>query len=173
MIIQARMGSTRLPGKSMFFLAGKPLLYRIIERVKRCKRIDEIVLAIPNTPENDCLEYFAQTVEISVFRGSESNLLDRYLKAAKHFNGDTIIRLPADNATPEPVEIDKIVNFHLKSNYNGFSTNLAQAYDSGYPDGIGAEVFSLKSLEIAAKHQPTAEQLEHIHLNFFDYSKSS
>ena len=76
------MGSKRLPGKSMLDLAGKPLVARIIERVKRCKNINEIVLAIPNTKEDKVLLEIGKENEISVYQGSENNLLDRYFKAA-------------------------------------------------------------------------------------------
>ena len=173
LIIQARMGSKRLPGKSMFYLAGEPLVGRILERVARCKLVTRIVLAIPDTSENDCLDYLGRAYKVSVFRGSESNLLDRYLKAAEWCKADIVVRLPADNPTPEPTEIDKIIQFHVESNRNGFSTNLAQIHNSGYPDGIGAEVFTIESLRKVASDNPSPDQCEHIHLNFLDYSQDS
>ena len=77
LIIQARMGSKRLPGKSMLDLAGKPLVARIIERVKRCKKVNEIVLAVPNTKADKILLEIGKENQISVFEGSENNLLDR------------------------------------------------------------------------------------------------
>ena len=124
LIVQARMGSSRLPKKSLLDLAGKPLVGRLIERVKRCKNIDDIVLAIPNTLENDPLEELANSYDINLYRGSEDDLVDRYYKAAKKFNASIVGRLPADNPMPEPYEIDRIIDYHKKSS-NAFSSNLS------------------------------------------------
>jgi len=96
------MGSTRLPGKSMMDLAGAPLVGRILERVKRCKRIDEIVLAIPDSPKDDVLRQLGSSYGITVFAGSENDLVERYYQAALTSSADLVGRLPADNATPEP-----------------------------------------------------------------------
>ena len=172
MIIQARMSSTRLPGKSMLDLAGEPLVGRILERVKRCKSINEIILAIPTKKTDDILENLAIDYGIKVFRGSENNLLERYYQAAKFYNIETIIRFPADNPTPEPLEIDKIVKHHILKNPNGFSTNLCEINHSGYPDGIGAEVFNLSLLKDLISGQKKIISLEHIHMNFIDYKNS-
>ena len=170
LIIQARMGSKRLPGKSMLDLAGKPLVSRIIERVKRCKKIDEIVLAIPNTKENKILLEIAKVNEISFYEGSENNLLERYFKAAVMNSANYVVRLPADNAVPEPNEIDKIIAHHLSLNRRGFSSNLSSFFNSGYPDGIGAEIFDFSLLSEVYHKEKNLELQEHIHLNFFDYS---
>ena len=115
LIIPARVGSTRLPGKSMMKLAGEPLVGRLLERVKRCKKIDQIVLAIPNNQENRCLQNLAEQYNVNFFLGSENNLVNRYYEAAKTFKADIIVRLPADNPVPEPNEIDKIIDFHCFS----------------------------------------------------------
>ena len=164
------MGSTRLPGKSLLTLAGEPLVGRILERVKKCKNIDQIVLAIPNTKENDPLDEIGKEYSISTFRGSEFNLLERYYKAAKFSSADYVVRLPADNATPEPSEIDKIIDHHISLKRAGFSSNLSSFFGSNYPDGIGAEIFDFNLLEEAYKKENDKEKLEHVHLNFFDYS---
>ena len=172
LIIQARMGSKRLPGKSMMDLAGKPLLGRILERVKRCTKLNDIVLAIPETSDNLILKELGETYNIKVFLGSEHNLLERYYQAALWSNADIVGRLPADNATPEPSEIDRIVDFHLSLNTRGFSSNLSQINNSEYPDGIGAEMFNFSLLEEARLRHKDSSLLEHVHLNFFDYSSS-
>jgi len=168
LIIQARMGSKRLPGKSMLDLAGEPLVARIIERVKRCKTFKNIVLAIPNTKENKVLKYIADKYSINVYLGSEDDLLDRYFQAGKLFRADIIARLPADNPTPEPSEIDKLVNFHLQLDRPSFSSNLAPFFNSGYPDGIGIEVFDFCLLKDALNNNDIQKR-EHVHLNFFNY----
>jgi spore coat polysaccharide biosynthesis protein SpsF len=169
LIVQARMGSSRLPKKSLMDLAGKPLVGRLIERVKRCQNIDDIVLAIPNTIENDPLEDLANSYDINLYRGSEDDLVDRYYKAAKEFDAAIVGRLPADNPMPEPYEIDRIIDYHKKSN-NAFSSNLSEVFNNGYPDGIGAEMIDFNALETVWKECKNPKWREHVHLNFFNYN---
>ena len=171
LIIQARMGSKRLPGKSMLDLAGKPLIFRIIERVKRCNNVDQIVLAIPKKKEDYILKKIGIETEILVYQGSEDNLLERFFESGEMTSADYIVRLPADNAAPEPAEIDKIITHHLSLKRRGFSSNLSSFYDSGYPDGIGAEIFDFSLLSDSYLKEKDPELLEHVHLNFFDYQK--
>lgn len=170
LIIQARMGSTRLPGKSMMDLAGQPLVGRILERVKRCQTLDDIVLAIPDTPENKVLKKLGENYGIKVFSGSENDLIERYYKAAIWAKADYIVRLPADNPTPEPAEIDRIIEYHLALGIRGFSSNLSLIADNDYPDGIGAEIFDFSLLDEARSKKPSVQLREHVHLNFYDYS---
>ena len=170
LIIQARMGSTRLPGKSMMDLAGAPLVGRILERVRRCRRFDDIVLGIPDTADDRILERLGKEYGVTVFVGSENDLVERYYQAAVASNADVVARLPADNATPEPAEIDRIVEHHLSLGHRGFSSNLSVIDDSGYPDGIGAEIFDFSLLAEARERHSDSRQREHVHLNFFDYS---
>ena len=170
LIIQARMGSGRLPGKSMMDLAGAPLVGRILERVKRCKSLDQIVLAIPDTKEDSVLRDLGEQYQIDVFAGSEADLVERYYQAALWSGADVIGRLPADNATPEPAEIDRIVDSHLSLGKRGFSSNLSVINNSGYPDGIGAEIFDFSMLADAYEKNGDASQREHVHLNFYNYS---
>jgi spore coat polysaccharide biosynthesis protein SpsF len=169
LILQARMGSIRLPGKSMFPLAGRPLIHRILERIQSCREIDQVVLAIPDTAENEPLAEVASHLDVSVFRGSESNCLDRYYRAAQAYDADIVGRLPADNVCPEASEIDRIARHHRQLPSLGFSSNLAQVFGNGYPDGIGAEMFDFDLLERAWKGGASEQQREHVHLNFFDY----
>ena len=170
LIIQARMGSTRLPGKSMMDLAGAPLVGRILERVKRCQRPDEIVLAIPDTDYDKPLAELAKIYGVTTFSGPEDDVLERYYQAALMVNADIIVRLPADNVAPEPSEIDRIIEHHISTGRQGFSSNLAEINGSGYPDGIGAEVFDLSLLVEARDRVPDSRKKEHIHLNFFGAS---
>jgi len=156
----------------MMPLAGKPLVGRILERVKRCKRIDEVVLAIPENESDDILYDLGKNHQVMVVRGSEKDLLSRYILAVKKTDAEIVVRIPADNPTPEPNEIDKIITFHTSQKSKGFSSNLSQFFNSGYPDGIGAEVFEASYLFESICKNPSKEKREHIHLNFFDYSKS-
>jgi spore coat polysaccharide biosynthesis protein SpsF len=168
LILQARMGSTRLPGKSMMDLAGAPLLGRILERVKRVRRADAIVMATTGKSEDDVLCTLAERYGVHFFRGAENDVLDRYCKAATAYGADVVVRLPADNATPEPSEIDRIIEYHLGSR-SVFSSNLAQVLGNNYPDGIGAEVIDFWALEEVSRACTDLRKREHPHLNFFDY----
>lgn len=169
LIIQARMGSTRLPGKSMMDLAGAPLVGRILERVKRCTRLDDIVLAIPDTVQDMPLKDLGESYGVKVFAGSENDLVERYYQAALWSQAEIVGRLPADNATPEPSEIDRIVEHHLSLSNRGFSSNLSVIDNSEYPDGIGAEMFDFSLLVEARLKHFDPRQREHVHLNFYDY----
>ncbi len=151
-------------------LAGEPLICRIIERLKRCQSISNIVLAIPDTPENWILSYLGKKLDIDIFTGSEDNVMSRFYSVGLKYKSDFIVRFPADNCTPEPSEIDKIVNHNVSLSTPSFSSNLAQVFGNGYPDGIGAEVIPFPLLEHAWHGNPSSSQLEHTHLNFYDYS---
>ena len=164
------MGSTRLPGKSMMDLAGAPLVERILERVKRCTKLDDIVLAIPDTEKDRVLMGLGESYGIKVFAGPENDLVERYYQAALWSKAEIVGRLPADNATPEPAEIDRIVDYHLSLGRRGFSSNLSAINDSEYPDGIGAEMFDFSLLEEARVRHNGPSQREHVHLNFYDYA---
>ena len=170
LIIQARMSSTRLPGKSMMPLADKPLVYRMVERLKNCKKVDEIVIATSDEPEDKVLVDLANELGVSSFQGNLLDVRDRYLKAAEKSKADFIIRIPADNPMPDANEIDKLIEFHLVNNPQGFSSNLAQVNNSGYLDGIGAEIFSTKLLQESVTRSSSDTVKEHVHRNFFDYS---
>lgn len=172
LILQSRMGSTRLPGKSMMDLAGAPLLSRILERVLRVKRADEIVLATTEQSQDGVLADIGDKMGVAVFRGSENDLVERYYQAAHMHAADLVVRLPADNATPEAQEIDRIIDYHTKSD-SVFSSNLAQVFGNGYPDGIGAEVIDFWALAEVRENCTDPFKREHPHLNFFDYGKQA
>tara|TARA_B100000900_G_scaffold403025_1_gene409577 strand:- start:1388 stop:2122 length:735 start_codon:yes stop_codon:yes gene_type:complete len=173
LIIQARMGSTRLPGKMLLNLADKPFINQILTRLSNCKLVDQIVVAIPDTSENDILESVIDSSLCGVFRGDENDCVDRFYLAHKEFGGDFIIRFPGDNFAPDFREIDRLVDYHINFNPNGFSTNLTNVFDSGYPDGIGGEIFSEKLLDKIYLKNKTNHEKEHLHLNFFDYNSQT
>jgi spore coat polysaccharide biosynthesis protein SpsF len=164
------MGSTRLPGKSMMPVYGKPLVFRILERLKRCANVDEIVLAIPDTEPNKPLALVAGELGVECYSGSEDDVLRRYYDAGVKFGADLVVRIPADNATPEPFEIDKVIAYHKSLGRAGFTSNLAEIFESGYPDGIGAEVFDFQFLDHLMQCPEKILSREHVHLNFFNYS---
>lgn len=146
-IIQCRMGSKRLPGKSMLPLAGQPLIYRFIERVKKAEMLDEIVLATTEKPEDDCLINIAQELGIKTFRGAENDLVDRIYKCALEHDVDVIVRLCADNPLIESEEIDTIIRYFMWDKKAVMYSNTHNIRDNGYPDGLGAEVYSIESFK--------------------------
>lgn len=169
MILQARMGSKRLPGKSLMDLAGAPLVGRMLERIKLCKKVHEIVLAIPDTKENIELKKLGDQHDVTVFMGSEEDLVNRFMMAALQSKADVIVRLPADNATPQWDQIDKIIEHHLSLGRPGFSSNICDFWNSGFPDGIGAEVFDFSLLNDVSVKRLSSHNREHVHTNFFNY----
>tara|TARA_B100000941_G_C28378890_1_gene486228 strand:- start:157 stop:879 length:723 start_codon:yes stop_codon:yes gene_type:complete len=172
LIIQARIGSKRLKNKMLLPLAGKPMIFRIIERLKRVKKVKKLILAIPNTKEDNRIANIFKNENIIIFRGSENNLVERYYLAAKKYKIKTIIRFPGDNCLPEPKEIDRLIKFYEKFKKPFFASNLSNIMHNGYPDGIGAEIFGLNFLEDLMSKKLNKSQKEHPHTNFFDYNKN-
>jgi spore coat polysaccharide biosynthesis protein SpsF len=168
-IVQARVGSKRLRNKMLMTLAGKPIICRIIERLKRVKNSNKLIVAIPDTKENDTLVKILKKQRVIIFRGSENNLVERYYLAAKKHKIKNVIRFPGDNCLPEPSEIEKIINFYEKFSKPFFASNLSNILNNGYPDGIGAEIFGFKLLEDLMCKKLTKSQKEHPHTNFFNY----
>lgn len=162
------MGSTRLPGKSLMLLAGEPIIKRIIERVKRCKKVDTIVLATTQKSEDDPLAVIGYEVSVEVFRGSENDLVDRYYQAALKYAADYIVRLPADNPVVEPAEIDRIIEHHLSSE-DDFSANTHNILNNEYPDGLGAEIFSMQKLKQVWEETTDLRNREHPHTYFYEH----
>ncbi|MBU4204812.1 NTP transferase domain-containing protein [Patescibacteria group bacterium] len=145
-IIEARIGSTRLPGKVLMPICGKPMLQHIIERLRFSKLINQIILAIPDTKENDILEEFALRNSIGCYRGSENEVLARIYLAAKENNSDVIVRITADNPLIDPEIIDLAIKKHL-SERDDYSSTF---YQSRFlPLGLDVDVLNFQSLGIA------------------------
>ena len=171
LIIQARMCSTRFPNKVISDLSGAPLIERILQRVKKVKKIGKIIVATTKRREDDILVKIAKSNKVEVFRGSENDLVDRYYQAVKGKNVGHILRLPADNPIPDPSEYNRLINYHLKTD-NDFSSNICNFMRNGYPDGFGVEIFTINSLEKIWRNEKRKKFREHITLNFYDYKKN-
>ena len=115
MIIQARMGSSRLPGKVMMKVDSEnPALFYVITQLQACKLVDQIIVATSDLKQDDIIEEFSKKMKIPVFRGSEQNCLDRYYQCAKKFSADIIVRIPADKPLIDPDLVDDALsNFDL------------------------------------------------------------
>lgn len=157
-IIQARMGSTRLPGKVLMSISGKPMVQHVLDRLSFAKKIDVIILAIPNTKENDVLEEFAKENNIMYVRGSEEDVLGRYYKAAEKFKIDVIVRITADCPLIDPEIVDLVVEKHLISGADYTSNNLKRTF----PLGLDMQVFNFDVLERAHKEAKNTFDKEHV-----------
>lgn len=157
-IIQARMGSTRLPGKIMKEVMGKPLLEYQIERVKRAKTIDEIIIATTTKKADDQIAEFCEQLSIPCYRGSEEDVLARYYEAATKYKADIIVRITSDCPVIDPEVIDRVVDKYLNGGYDYVSNTIERTF----PRGMDIEVFSYKSLEKAHKNAKKQSEREHV-----------
>jgi len=155
-IVQARMSSTRLPGKVMKGIAGRPMLWHVVNRLKAAKLVDEIVVATTTGREDDLIEEWCKLNGTPVSRGSLDDVLDRYYRAASSFEAKTIVRITSDCPLIEPVLVDRAIQ---KFNKGGFSH---VSVDSSYPDGLDAEVFSFEALEKAWTEAELTSEREHV-----------
>lgn len=157
-IIQARMGSSRLPNKVLMDLCGKPALWHVIDRVKKAKRIDEIVVATTIEKQDLQLVKFCADNGIRVYVGSESDVLDRYYQAAKLFKPDNVIRITSDCPLIDHELIDEIINIHTEQKNDYTSNTLVDSF----PDGLDCEVMKYEVLEKAWKKAELLSEREHV-----------
>ncbi len=146
-IIQARMGSTRLPGKVFLPLAGKPLLLRMYERVSNSQFAGEIVIAITEEESDNELYKLCQKNNIKVFRGNTFDLLDRHYQASRKYNADAVVKIPSDCPLIDPEIIDKVIQYYISNNEKfDFVSNL---HPPSYPDGNDVEIMKFVTIENA------------------------
>lgn len=167
-IVQARMGSARLPGKSMIKLGGKPIIEHVLGRVRRAKMVAEVVLATSYQDEDGALCDVAVRLGVQVFRGPEDDVLKRYILAAQKFRADVVVRICGDNPLVAPEEIDRIVIHHLQSNAD-YSFNHQPALDNCYPDGLGGEVINYEVLETIDRQCDKPHEREHVTSYIWDH----
>lgn len=157
-IIQARTGSTRLPGKVLMDIAGKPMLWHVIDRVKRCKTIDQIVVATTEQDKDKAIIELARKCGVETFAGSEDDVLDRYYQAARRYNADVIVRITSDCPLIDPIIVDKVVAYYKDNMDNIDYVNTAPSF----PEGVDTEVFSFNALETAWKGAKKRYEREHV-----------
>lgn len=153
------MSSTRLPGKVMMPLAGKPLLLRMYERVAAAKYSGKIIIVITQEKIDDQLADLCEENKIEFYRGHSTDLLDRHFQAAKIYNANVVIKIPSDCPLIDPIIIDKVIKHYInnKDKYD-FVSNL---HPATYPDGNDVEVMSFKALEDAWKNAKRPLEREH------------
>jgi spore coat polysaccharide biosynthesis protein SpsF len=152
------MTSTRLPGKVMKNVLGKPLLGYLIERLERSKRVDRVVVATTTNSEDDVIATMASQKGFLVFRGSEHNVLDRFYMAATASQADHILRITADCPLIDPDLVDELIEFYFRGGFD-YATNCDPPT---LPDGLDAEVFSFEALRTAHRAAVLPSELEHV-----------
>ena len=165
-IIQARMGSTRLPSKVLMDLNGVPMLQYQVDRIKQSKLIDQVLVATSVLPQDDEIASFCENNNILSFRGSEDDVLSRYYHAAKECNADAIVRLTADCPMLDPEVIDKTIALFQQDNID-YAANTVPPESSKYPDGSDVEVFSMFALKRAYQEATNEEDREHVTFYFW------
>ena len=155
-IIQARMTSTRLPGKIIKTLGGKPSLINIIERISRAENLNKIIVATSDNTSDNIVEELCVQNNINCFRGSLENVLERFYMCAKFYNADVIIRFTGDNPLIDPQIINDALSYFNASDLDYLS------YKKRLPLGMSVEIFSFKALEKSYLEAKDSECLEHV-----------
>ena len=159
-IIQARMGSTRLPGKVMMNVEDqKPVLYFVIKQMQECKLIDKIIVATTTNEEDNQIANYSKNLGIDFFRGSSEDVLDRYYQCAKEYSVSTIVRIPSDKPLIDPEIVDNVIN-RFKNNSYDYITNFLP--NSTFPSGSEVEIFSINALERVWKKAKLPSEREHV-----------
>lgn len=159
-LIQARMGSTRLPGKHLKEVLGKPLIGYLLERLRRVRNADAIVLATTTNPLDDALVDFSKKNHLPYFRGSEEDVLDRFYQCAKTNAADVIVRITGDCPLIDPAVIDLVIEHYLKNRAS--LDYVSNTEKRTFPRGFDVEVFSFESLQKVASEAGKPEEREHV-----------
>ena len=159
-IVQARLGSRRLPNKMLLDLAGNPVLERTLKRIKRARTLDEVVLATTRNPEDQPLIRLAEGLGCPVFAGDENDVLDRFYQAALVRSADRVVRITGDCPLHDPEIIDRVVNAFVASTESlDYASNVAPPT---YPDGLDVEVFPFSVLARVWSEATDAADREHV-----------
>ncbi len=156
-IVQARMGSTRLPGKVMQDLGGRPVLMRVVERAQAIPGVEQVVVATTHEPRDDVIERFFSMQGIPVYRGSEDDVLDRYYQAARLAGAKVVMRVTADCPFLDPFVSQRVLARFLEGGYD----YVCNTQPPTYPDGLDTEVFSFAALERAWREATLPSEREH------------
>ena len=157
-IIQARMGSSRLPGKSMAEIEGRPMLWHVIQRVKRARLVDRVVVATSTAPADDAIEKMCRESEVPCHRGSENDVLDRFYHTARAEKAAQVVRITADCPLIDPSVIDRVVRRFQRGDVDYASNAMVRSY----PDGLDTEIFSFSALERAWHEASKTSEREHV-----------
>ena len=166
-IVQARMGSTRFPGKSMALLYGRPLLAFLLERLKGAHQLSSIIVATTLDPKDDLIADQAKRMDVPCVRGPEEDVLGRFLLTSSQHPSHFVVRVCADNPLTDPVEVDNLVQFVRGGEYDYAYNNRVAC---GLPDGVGAEAVPREMLTYLDKIASTPKYREHVLLYLYEHS---
>jgi len=158
-IVQARMGSTRLPGKSLIDVSGKPLLKHILDRMQKSSIINELVVATTTNIEDNAICKLCDKLNVACFRGSVDDVLDRYYRCARAHKADIIVRITADDPFKDPEVSDRIIEEILQDDDLDYVSNTICPT---YPEGLDIEVFRFRAIEKAWQEATSALDREHV-----------
>lgn len=180
-IVQARVGSMRLPNKVMRLINGVPMIEIILRRLKRSKKLNDIIVATSDENNNTNLVNHVKNLGFSYIKGSEEDVLDRYYEAAKHINADVIVRITGDCPLVDPILVDEFITKFKESNVDYYSNTLSPTF----PDGLDVELIRFEALKKAHIESTKQSHREHVttyikdsdkflkknHVHTYDYSK--
>jgi spore coat polysaccharide biosynthesis protein SpsF (cytidylyltransferase family) len=155
-IIQARMSSTRLPGKVLLPLSDKPVLEHVIKRVRNCKLVDKVVVATTVHDSDDIIENWCKNNNFEYYRGSLEDVLDRFYVVASQHKAENILRITADCPVIDSGIIDEVIEKYHKGNFDFYGLS------GEFPDGLDCTMFSFKALETAWKNSKLQSEREHV-----------
>jgi spore coat polysaccharide biosynthesis protein SpsF len=161
-IIQARMSSTRLPGKVLKPAGGRTMLERMVERVRQAKAVDQVVVATTTDPSDEALVRACRRYNVKVFRGSLPDVLDRYYQAAKLHQAEIIVRLTGDCPLIDPHLIDDVVNALIIKQVDFACNRLPPPFTRTYPIGLDVEACTFSALENAWRNADQKHEREHV-----------
>jgi len=162
-IIQARMSSTRLPGKVLLPLGGVTVLEHTIGQVKKAKHIGRIIVATSDSADDDAIAKLCKKIGVPVFRGSLSDVLDRYYQTAKKFGAEHIARVTSDCPVIDPAIIDRVAEEYERDSEKGECDYISTGrITTTFPDGMDTEIFSFKALEQAWNEAKLPSEREHV-----------
>lgn len=166
-IIQARLGSTRLPGKVMKKIAGKTVLQHVVERVQVSKGIDGIVIATTTKEEDLLIAKEAERLGVKYYRGSEEDVLARYYYAAKENKADIVVRITSDCPLIDPFVLDNMLSKFCEANDEIEVDYMSNTIQRTFPRGLDAEIFSFAALEKAFNEAGKNYEREHVTPYFY------
>lgn len=168
-LIQARFSSTRLPGKILREINGRPMISYMLDRVAAAENIDKVVLITSTDSSDDPVEKLCKNNNILYYRGSLDDVLDRYYQAAKKLKADVIVRLTGDCPLMDPRMVEDVINVYKKGSYDFVSNSIPP--NNTIPDGMDVEVFSFRKLEQAWHKTKKPSDREHVTFYFWQNPK--
>jgi spore coat polysaccharide biosynthesis protein SpsF len=162
--IEARMGSSRLPGKVLMDINGRPSLSRLVERLRACTKVDDIVVATSTDPRDQAIVDWAKAENVAVFRGSEDDVLQRVVDAQKFMNSDVVVEITGDC----PLLCPEVIDMGVATFFANAVDVVTNAREPSYPMGADVQVFRTNDLDWVAQNVSDSAVREHVSLYFYE-----